>query len=151
MLHVKRLTICVATVAAYSFPALAGECTQAGADKYIRDSESAWAESVATNDTSVVKRILADDFVWVLDGRVLDKPRAVAEAAAGPSGFKSDHVDYIHIRFYGTTAVAQGAETWVREQNGVTKKGKFVWTDTWVCRSGNWQIVSAEDDVVPMK
>jgi len=33
----------------------------------------------------------------------------------------------------------------------VTKTGKLVWTDTWICRSGKWQIVSAEDDVVPTK
>jgi hypothetical protein len=145
-----RCAIALSIVAvANSTQAIAAECSQAGADKYIRDSESAWAESVATNDASVVQRILADDFVWVLDGRVLDKPHAVSEAAEGPSGFKSDHLDYVRIRFYGDTAVAQGAESWVREKQGSVKKGKFVWTDTWVCRRGGWQIVSAEDDSVP--
>ncbi|MGC2033236.1 MAG: hypothetical protein WA642_24690 [Steroidobacteraceae bacterium] len=38
--------------------------SRAEAEKYIKDSSSAWAESVATNDASVVQRILADDFVW---------------------------------------------------------------------------------------
>ena len=151
MLHLKRVIVGALAVAICPLPVLAENCPQARAEKYIRDSESAWAESVATNDASVVQRILADDFVWVLDGRVIDKARAVREAAAGPSGFKSDHLDYVHIRFYGTTAVAQGAETWVRDQRGIRKNGKFVWTDTWVCRSGKWQIVSAEDDSVPSK
>ena len=151
MMLIKRAIVCASAAAAFPFPAGADGCTQVGAEKYIRESESAWAESVATNDASVVKRILADDFVWVLDGRVLDKPRAIAEAEAGPNGFKSDHLDYVRIRFYGTTAVAQGAETWTRDKDGVATKGKFVWTDTWVCRSGNWQIVSAEDDVVPIR
>jgi len=25
------------------------------------------------------------------------------------------------------------------------KRGKFIWTDTWLKRNGNWQIVAAED------
>ena len=41
-------------------------------ERYIIASEDAWAKSVATNDASVVKRILADDFIWVLDGKVVD-------------------------------------------------------------------------------
>lgn len=42
--------------------------SRAEAEKYIKDSSSAWAESVAADDASVVKRILADDFVWVREG-----------------------------------------------------------------------------------
>jgi hypothetical protein len=38
--------------------------SQAEAENYIKDSTSAWAESIATNDASVVTRILADDCVW---------------------------------------------------------------------------------------
>ncbi|MGH8277667.1 MAG: hypothetical protein ACRETH_13330, partial [Steroidobacteraceae bacterium] len=41
---------------------------QADAEQYIKVQEAAWAESVATNDASVVRRILADDCIWVLDG-----------------------------------------------------------------------------------
>ena len=55
------------------------------AEKYIVDAEAAWAESVASGDASVVKRILADDVVWVLDGRVLTKSQAVVQAAAETS------------------------------------------------------------------
>ena len=119
--------------------------TQATVKRYIVASEEAWAKSVATNDASVVKRILADDFVWVLDGRLVDKKTAVKEAAAGPGSFVSNEPDYVHVRFFGSTAVAQGSETWTR-RNG--DRGKFVWTDTWVKRAGCWQIVNAQDSVV---
>lgn len=113
--------------------------------RYIEQSEDAWAKSVATNDASVVRRILADDFVWVLDGRLLDKKTAVAEAADGPGPFLSNTPDYVHVRFFGNTAVAQGSETWTKTGD---RRGKFVWTDTWVNRSGCWQIVNAQDTVI---
>jgi ketosteroid isomerase-like protein len=124
----------------------AEQFSQATAEKYIKASEAAWAETVATNDASVLKRIMADDCVWVLDGELWDKARAVADAAKGPGDFLSDHLDYAHVRFFGNTAVVQGSETWTRTR---ARKGRFVWTDTWVLRNGQWQIVQAEDITVP--
>ena len=121
--------------------------TQQDVERYIVESEDAWAKSVATNDASVVKRILADDFIWVLDGRVVDKKVAVEWAAAGPGPFLSNEPDYVHVRFFGDIAVAQGSETWTKKGG---KRGKFVWTDTWVKRAGCWQIVNAQDTVVPL-
>ena len=118
------------------------------AERYIEASEAAWAESLSTNDASVVQRILASDFVWVLDGEVWNKARAVADAKAGPGDFLSDHLNYAHVRFFGNTAVVQGMETWTRKG---ARKGRFVWTDTWVLRDGQWQIVQAEDITVPVK
>jgi hypothetical protein len=119
-------------------------CSREGAEKYIRASEAAWAESVTSNDASVARRILADDFVGVSpDGQTYDK----AHAADGPSGFKSNHLEYVNIRFYGDTAVAQGSEKWERITGGVVI-GHFVWIDTWVCRKGGWRVVSAEDVMV---
>jgi hypothetical protein len=63
----------------------------------------------------VVERILAEDCVWVLDGRILIKSQAVAEAKDGPGDFLSNHLDYAHVRFFGDTAVVQGSETWTRK------------------------------------
>jgi hypothetical protein len=117
------------------------------AEKYIKDSSSAWAESVATNDASVVRRILADDFVWLREGKVLDKSRAVTLAQQGPGDFVSNHLDDANVRFFGDTAVVQGSETWTQKGG---RSGHFVFIDTWVRRGGNWQIVAAVDVSVPV-
>ena len=119
--------------------------SRSAAERYIHKSEEDWAKSVATNDASVVRRILAKDFVWVLDGRVLNKVEAVREAAAGPGPFLSNKAEYVHVRFFGSTAVAQGSEHWTKAGG---QKGRFVWTDTWLNRGGCWQIVNAQDTVV---
>ena len=121
--------------------------SRAAALRYISTSEEQWAFSVATSDASVVRRILADEFVWVLDGRVLDKKTAVKYAAEGPGDFLSNKPDYVHVRFFGHTAVAQGSETWTKTGG---QRGQFIWTDTWVNRGGCWQIVNAQDTVVSL-
>jgi ketosteroid isomerase-like protein len=118
------------------------------AERYIKDRSSAWAESVATSDATVVKEILADDLVWVLDGKVLDKSRAVTRAQEGPGDFLSNHLDYANVRFFGDTAIVQGSETWTKKGG---HKGRSIWIDTWVRRNGKWQIVAADDVSVPIE
>jgi ketosteroid isomerase-like protein len=118
--------------------------------QYIETSERQWAESVATNDSSVLERILDDDFVWIYpDGTKMNKAQAIADARSGPGSFVSNHLDEVTVRFYGKTAVAQGSESWVRREASGEKKGRFVWTDVWVKRDDRWKIVASEDLIPP--
>jgi hypothetical protein len=82
----QLFALCAFTVIAFATGAAQTSSTysQTEAERYIKSSESAWAESVATNDASVVERILAEDCVWVLDGRITAKSQAIAEAKSGP-------------------------------------------------------------------
>jgi ketosteroid isomerase-like protein len=120
---------------------------QKEAERYIRESESQWAESVASGDGSVVQRILADDFIGVdPKGGHYDKTKMIAETSDGAKYFASNHLNDVKIRFYGDTALAQGNESWERKSG---ERGRFVWTDTWLRRNGQWQIVAAEDLIAP--
>jgi hypothetical protein len=132
--------------------AAAKHCTQDGAEKYIVDSEAAWAASTAGSDISVPKRILADDYVGVgSGGHLFDKSAMLKEAAEGPADFLSDHQDYAHVRFFSSyLAVAQGASTFTRKTGDQTSTGRFIWTDTWICRAGRWQVVASEDVIAPV-
>jgi hypothetical protein len=132
----------------------AAKCTAIGAHRatalrYICDSERAWAESVASGDPGAVKRILASDFIGVSPGgHLYRKAEMVAETAKAGNNFLSNEIGDVAVRFYGSTAVAQGSETWTRKSG---EKGRWVWTDTWLKRNGQWQIVAAEDLKAPAK
>ena len=116
---------------------------QATTERYIIESEHAWAESVASGDPKVVEQILADDFLGVdPNGRQYTKSEMVADTRNGPQVFASNRANAIKVRFFGNTAVAQGDESWVKHSGA---RGRFVWTDTWILRNGIWQIVAAED------
>jgi ketosteroid isomerase-like protein len=110
---------------------------------YIEKSEAQWAEVTATRDCSVLERILADDFVGVdVDGSRYTKAADLKECKTAPSKFEFNHLNKVDVRFFGDTAIAQGSESW-KLKNG--KTGTFFWTDTWLKRNGQWQIVAAED------
>jgi hypothetical protein len=121
------------------------------ARQYITQSEIQWAEAVASGDSSVVQRILADDFIGVdTKGFQYNKEHEVHSTPEGPKYFKSNHLNHVNIRFYGDMAVAQGDEIWVRH-SGQPLTGRFVWTDTWLLRNDQWQVVAAEDLIAPVK
>lgn len=120
------------------------------AEQYIKEGEKQWAESVASGDTSVIQRILADDFIGVdPDGNQYRKQKMVEDTRTAPTYFVSNRLNEVKVRFYGNTAVVQGDETWVR-RSGDPITARFVWTDTWIFRNNQWQIVAAEDLIAPV-
>ena len=123
---------------------------QVKAEQYIRESEKQWAESVASGDTSVIKRILADDFIGVdPEGNQYDKITMIRETATAPQYFLSNHLNKVKIRFYDNFAIAQGDETWIKRSDSST--ARFVWTDTWIYRDNKWEILAAEDLIAPVQ
>lgn len=119
--------------------------SQLDAEQYISKSESEWAESLTNGDVSVPERIVADDFRGIeTDGTAYDKAKAIAETREGPKDYASNHLTIVVVKFFGDSAVAQGEESWVRK-TGTSKKGRYIWTDTWLKRKGKWQVVAAED------
>jgi ketosteroid isomerase-like protein len=144
----RALFLIIAT--ALSMPAQQSTTSNADAERYIRDSESQWAEAVANGDVSVVKRVLADDFIGVDagDGHLYPKTEAISWIQDHHTEFVFNHVDEVKVRFYGNSAVAQGSESWER-RIAEPRRGRFVWTDTWVLQNGQWRIVAAEDLIAP--
>jgi ketosteroid isomerase-like protein len=143
LLLAAAVLICVMCVAR------AQQASSAEAERYIKESERQWAESVANGDASVVERILADDFLGVdTDGSLYSKAKAVEDTPKSAVEFVSNHANEVKVRFYGDTAVAQGSESWVRRTEKPLR-GRFVWTDTWIRRNSKWQIVAAEDLIAP--
>ncbi|MGE0023090.1 MAG: nuclear transport factor 2 family protein [Hyphomicrobium sp.] len=144
------VVIAIASICAASGGASAQQSGTAEVERYIRDSERQWAETVFTGDVSVIERILADDFLGIdPDGNFFDKAKMVADTREAPKEFISNRITEMKVRFFGDdTAVAQGDETWER-RTGIPRRARFVWTDTWILRNGKWQIVASEDLIAP--
>jgi len=148
-MSLKLFLLAALVLAGVLYAAKAQDPTTTDAERYIKESESIWAESVANGDTSGLERFLADDMIGVdPDGPIYDKSKAIADTRLGPKEFVSNHLNYVNLRFHGNTAIAQGSESWVRS-TGTPLRGKFVWIDTWMKRNNKWQIVSAVDVAVP--
>lgn len=117
------------------------------AEKDIRVIENDWAQVAVSGDASVIERIFADEFRGVSpEGKPYTKAEFITGTKAHPLNFKAIELQDIAVRFFGDVAVAQGSELFTEKNSN---QGRFVWTDVLVRRADTWQIVAAQDVVVP--
>ena len=116
------------------------------------DMERQWLEANVTHDPSILERILADNFLGThQDVSLFTKSQAIAEVKSRTSKVESDHLDDAKVRFFGDVAALYGRETFTVKTDDKVVTGPYVWTDTWLKRSGRWQIVAGQETLLPTK
>jgi hypothetical protein len=121
--------------------------------KSLINWERLWAESGCTHN-GIAKTILAEDFqgTWT-DGSLYPKQEAVAPKPAEKTSEESCTIYDVKVHFFGDAiAVLYGSESAIHvEADGRKHRVKLTWTDTWLKRHGQWQIVAAQDMPSEMK
>ena len=116
----------------------------------IVDLERKWAEGVCVNN-GVVAGLLADDFQGTsTSGARFTKADELREGAhtAHDCGLDEARVHF----FGGNLAVVYGSEHAVgKDKSQPAAKVCQIWTDTWLKRSGKWQIIASQDNRVPCR
>ena len=117
--------------------------------KFIKAVEAKWASSACSPQPDL-KDVIADDFQGTSPtGRRYEKEKAITTDTKSLS--RDCQLGEVKVRFFGDSiAIAYGAEsTMTKDSNGKETKRCLVWTDTWIKRTGKWQIVAAQDTIVP--
>ena len=115
--------------------------------KAITALEDMWAHTACGSVPAALKAAFAEDF----QGTSPKGKRYGRPTSWGGEGDDTDcQLQQIQIRLFGdSVAVAYGDERNVsKKQDGTEAKHCLAWTDTWLKRSGKWQIVAAQDNVV---
>ena len=112
--------------------------------------EDSWASALVKRDSVVFNRLLAPGFVYTENDQLMDRAAVIRSVVAGPDTVTAAHNDSMVVHRYGSvTAVVTG---WLvvqgRNASGAFDR-RYRFTDTWVKRSGRWQIVAAQDYVAP--
>ena len=114
------------------------------------DMTRQWLEANITHDTSILERIVADDFLGMhQDGSFSTKSEEIAQVKSSKCKVESDHLDDAKVRVLGDVAVLYGRETFTVKCPDKVVTGTYVWTDTWLKRSGRWQIVAGQESRLP--
>jgi hypothetical protein len=78
-------------------------------------------------------------------------PKAEAIADDPDKQSRDCQLGEVKVRFFGDSfAVAYGSESRIQKAADATEAKRCqVWTDTWLKRKGQWQIVAAQDTIIP--
>jgi ketosteroid isomerase-like protein len=134
-------------IVAASLPAQ--QPTRTPDERAVLDLEEAWAKAVVKRDGATFKRLLAPGFVYTEDARVMTGEELTREVVSGTDTVTEARNEQLRTHPFGNTMVVTGWLVLRGRGGGNPFERRFRFTDTWVKRNGQWQIVAAQDYLVP--
>lgn len=152
-MHARTSTIALA-VTLLILPAVAQQSHWASPNdptaQHIIDSERKWAEGVCVNN-GIVAGLLADDFQGTSPKGARFTKADELRDEKGPHIARDCGLDETKVRFFSDSlALVYGSEHAIgKDPSQPGAKVCQIWTDTWLKRSGRWQIIASQDNRVP--
>jgi hypothetical protein len=148
------LVLALSLLGGFPSPSVAQESRWGSPDedtvKFIKAAEGKWASAACGSPQPDLKNVIADDFQGTsTKGQRFGKDEAITTDTK--SLFRDCQLGEVKVRFFGDSiAIAYGAESRIiKDNDGKETKRCQVWTDTWLKRKGKWQIVAAQDTILP--
>jgi hypothetical protein len=111
--------------------------------------EDQWTRALVNRDEAGFGRLLAPRFVYTENDQVMTKAQLIDAVVRGSDTVESATNEDMKAYVYGNTAVVTG---WLvvkgRGTNGAFNR-RYRYTDTWMFRSGRWQVIAAHDYLAP--
>jgi hypothetical protein len=119
--------------------------TQSGeVEEILRGIEQEIVNSLLKRDPSANQRYLSDDVILTTpEGVVNDKKQTIADVISSDLKLLSSRISDMKVRLYGDTAILTYRTTDSGTYRGNKIDGQHRWTETFVRRNGNWQIVAS--------
>ena len=106
----------------------------------------AWANAELRGDTTLLERILADDYIGIGPlGFMLTKQEWLARHEAGDLKYESFSLDEVKVRVYNNdAAILTGRQAQQGAYRGNSIQGQFRITLVFVQQQGQWQLASLQ-------
>ena len=118
-------------------------------ERAVLDLEEGWAKAVVKRDAATFKRLLAPGFVYTEDARVMSGEELTREVTAGSDTVTEARNEELRTHPFGNTIVVTGWLVLRGHGGGKPFDRRFRFTDTWLKRNGQWQIIAAQDYLLP--
>jgi ketosteroid isomerase-like protein len=110
--------------------------------------EDQWTSALVNRDARTFDRLLAPGFVYTEDAAVMSRDDVI-KSVTGSDRVAWARNEGMKAHDFGDVQVITG----VLHLRGKGKQGsfdrRFQFTDTWQRRSGRWQIIAAQDYLIP--
>lgn len=118
-------------------------------ERAVLDLEDAWAKAVVKRDAATFKRLLAPGFIYTEDARVQTGEELTRDIVTGTDTVTEARNQELKTHTFDNTMIVTGWLVMRGRSSGKPFEHRYRFTDTWVKRGGQWQIVAAQDYLVP--
>jgi hypothetical protein len=110
--------------------------------------EDDWCKGLVSRDTMMFRRLLAAGFIYTENAKMMTGEEVIKGVLSGDKVERAVN-QYMQVHEFGPVAVVTGVLA-------VTSRGKtgpyttrYRFTDTWLSKGATWQIVAAQDYIIP--
>ena len=116
-------------------------------------NEDGWAAALVKRDAAYFNRMLAPGFVYTEDAQLMTRADVLRDATSSTDTVTAAHNEGMVVHQAGqVTAVVTGILVVEGRSSGKRFVHRYRFTDTWVKQDdGQWQIVAAQDYLIPPK
>ena len=118
-------------------------------ERAVLDLEEAWAKAVVKRDATTFKRLLASGFTYTEDDRMQNGAELTRDIVSGTDTVTEARNEKLATQSYGNTMIVTGWLVMRGRSGGKPFDRRYRFTDTWLKRDGQWQIIAAQDYLVP--
>ena len=144
---ISSLLACLVSVANAQQPKAA--TTRSPDERAVLDLEEAWAKAVVKRDAATFKRLLAPGFVYTEDDRVQSGDQLTRDIVSGTDTVTEARNEQMQTRAFDNVMIVTGWLIMHGRSGGQPFDRRYRFTDTWLKRGGQWQIIAAQDYLVP--
>jgi hypothetical protein len=114
-------------------------------DELVRRTQELY-DAVVPGNQAPWKKHFADDCIFADEkGRILDKPKLIADITPLPAGYSGAiKIENAQSRIIGNTAILSYDADETETIFGQNLKARYHVTDTWLQRNSNWQIIASQ-------
>jgi Domain of unknown function (DUF4440) len=148
--HDRIVKALLVLLVAGSFTAAEAGAQESGtsSSRTLLQLEDGWARALVRRDTAMFRRHLAPDFVYTENGDVMGK-QDVIQGVTGSDTVTWAGNEGMKVHLYGSTGVVTGILAMKGHGNAGTFSKRYRFTDTWMYLDGRWQIIAAQDYLIP--
>jgi hypothetical protein len=110
--------------------------------------EDDWCKGLVNRDPAIFRKLMAPGFIYTENAKVFTRDSVIKTILTGDRVERAVN-QYMQVHEFGPAAVVTGVLA-------VTSRGKtgpyttrYRFTDTWLNTGGTWQIIAAQDYVIP--
>jgi len=112
--------------------------------------ENQWASGLVKRDRALFERLLAPRFIYTENDKLSRRADVLHDVAEGTDTTTAAHNEGMEVHQFGpTTAVVTGWLIVRGRGHGGPFLHRYRFTDTWVKGNAGWQIVAAQDYLMP--
>ena len=118
-------------------------------ERAVLDLEEAWARAVVKRDAATFRTILAAGFTYTEDDRVQTGEQLLKDIITGTDTVTEARNEKLETHSFDNAMIVTGWLVMRGRSGGKPFERRYRFTDSWLKRSGRWQIIAAQDYLVP--